>query len=109
MERLYVAGPITGLPDKNLYAFTQATEDLIRAGYTVYNPRNLESIAPPDAAYAWFLRMALKMMLEADGVALLPGWESSQGARLEQYVALSCALPVRPLTTWFNLAKMRHG
>lgn len=71
-ERLYICGPMTGLPDKNVPAFAQAQEDLIAARYTVYNPTVLESIAPADAPYSWFLRAALQMLLQSDAVALLP-------------------------------------
>lgn len=97
---VYIAGPITGIPEKNLPAFEKAEQDLVDAGYAVLNPRTLEATAPPDATYQWFLRKALGMLLMADVVALLDGWEESNGARLEQYVALTCGMPCLPIRAW---------
>src|SRR6478609_1661293 len=98
--KLYIAGPMTGLPELNYPAFMENQALLINYGYTVYNPANLCDIAPKDASWSWFMKMALKMVLESDGVAVMPGWENSQGARLEQYVALNCGIPVKPLEEW---------
>src|SRR6478752_7138398 len=94
--KIYIAGPMTGLPGLNYPAFMENQALLINYGYTVYNPANLGDIAPKDASWSWFL----KMVLESDGVALMPGWENSQGARLEQYDALNCGIPVKPLEEW---------
>jgi hypothetical protein len=98
--KLYIAGPRIGLPELNYPAFMENQALLINYGYVVYNPANLGDIAPPEARWSWFMHMALKMVLESDGVALMPGWENSQGARLEQYVALNCGIPVKPIMDW---------
>jgi hypothetical protein len=37
---------------------------------------------------------------DADGIALLPGWERSRGANLERHVALALELPVETIDTW---------
>ena len=83
--RLYVAGPMTGLPDYNYPAFAEAAARLRAVGYEVESP------AEPGQVPGWewtdYLRRGLRQMLTCDGVALLPGWVSSRGASKEAEVA----------------------
>ena len=95
MTTVYVAGPMTGLPDHNYPAFHAAEALLTDAGYRVLNPARNGTI--PGDACAACMRLGLRQVLEADAVALLPGWEASRGARLEREVALALGLPVAPL------------
>jgi hypothetical protein len=46
------------------------------------------------------MREALRLMLTADAVALLPGWEDSRGALLERHVAMQLGMIVRELSWW---------
>lgn len=73
MAVVYIAGPMSGLPEFNYPAFYDA---------------------------AARMRHALRMVVESDGIALLPGWEDSRGARLERQVADAIGLDVRPLAEW---------
>ena len=50
--------------------------------------------------YTDHLREDLRAMLDCDGVATLPGWEFSTGARNEVNVAGLLRMPVRPLELW---------
>jgi len=43
------------------------------------------------------MRHALRMVLDAEGLALLPGWGKFRGAQLQVHVAKSLDLPIRPL------------
>jgi len=76
--RIYVAGPMSGLPDYNLPAFADAAERLTAAGFEAVNPGR-HGVSP---GWEWedYLRRGLAEMLTCDGVALLPGWEDSRGA-----------------------------
>jgi len=40
------------------------------------------------------------MLLACHGVALLPGWETSRGARREVQMADDLQMPVRPVQAW---------
>lgn len=102
---LYIAGPMTGLPDSNYPAFHAAAQRLRDAGYDVLNPADNpkpENRSNPGAEPEWldWMRAALHQVAEADGVALLPDWEASRGARVEVRLALSLGLDVRTVHAW---------
>lgn len=46
------------------------------------------------------LYIAGPMSMRVDGIAVLPGWECSRGARLEVDVAHALRLPVLPVDQW---------
>lgn len=98
IRKLYIAGPMTGFPDCNYPAFHAAAEHLDALGYDVANPAEIS--AGVQAHYVDYLREDLRALLDCDGVALLPGWEFSTGARNEVNVAGLLKMPVRPLSDW---------
>lgn len=83
--KIYIAGPMSGLPEHNLPAFAQAAIDLDSAGYHAVNPGERGAID----GWSWsdYLRADIPLLLKCDAVALLPGWENSKGARLEFTIA----------------------
>lgn len=83
---LYIAGGMTGLPEFNYPAFHAAALRLRAAGYKALNPAANHK-GRTDLPYATYIRTALKQVMKADAVAVLPGWEKSQGARLEVHTA----------------------
>jgi len=105
--RVYLAGPMSGLPRFNFPAFDRAARDLRDSGYDVVSPAELDSPASRKAALAspdgdpaiyvantnetWGDLLARDVKLIADGgieaVFVLPGWEGSRGARLETFIA----------------------
>lgn len=122
--KLYLAGPMRGIPEFNFPAFHRAAEHLRRLGHEVFSPAekdnerhgtdisagNKEGSEEQAAAQHGFsLREALAMdtqyiCLQAEGIALLPGWENSKGARAEYALAVALGLEVieleRPLDEW---------
>ena len=98
MTTLYIAGPMTGLPEYNRPAFFDADGRLRDAGYLTLNPARHE----PDDDLDWtdYVRAGLSDVLRVDGIAVLPGWECSRGARLEVDVAHALRLPVLPVEQW---------
>ena len=106
--RLYIAGPMTGLPEFNYPAFHVAAEQLGVAGYDVLNPADIDKAHNSDGAkqaWDWYMRHALRMVLDADGIALLYGWQNSRGAALEYKVGCALQLDVRLLSQWVNPPK----
>lgn len=92
---LYLSGPMSGVADNNFPAFFAAETALREAGYAVVNPA--VSDMAPESPWEAFLRDDLRKMLGCDGVVVLPGWDQSQGARLEVYVANQVGIPVSEL------------
>ncbi len=106
--KIYLAGPMRGIKDFNFPAFFEAEEMLRELGHDVFNPARkdeerhgvgkLKSETGDEAEIknvGFDLRKALfddtkYICLEAQGIAMLPGWEKSSGARAEW--ALACAL-----------------
>jgi hypothetical protein len=98
-KRIYISGCITG--DDNYKAkFMEAQNRLSEAGYTVV--LNPAASVKPCGDYATELKQALRLMLMADAVALLPDWEESRGARIEARLAGEIGLPVKPLDKWLE-------
>lgn len=104
LPRLYIAGPMTGYDDFNYPAFFAAADQLRAIGYPVINPADIG--VHPDWTREDYLRVSLKRLIDAaQGVALLPLWERSGGARLEAQTAVQLRLPVRPLVVWLVRAE----
>ena len=97
--RLYIAGPMTGLPEFNYPAFFAAAERLTAAGYVTINPARVEG-REHCKGWADYMRAALIDVCNADGLALLPVWEASRGACLEVHVGQALDLPIRSVATW---------
>lgn len=103
--KLYLAGPMRGIPDFNFPAFHKAAADLRELGHYVFNPAERDEAAHgkgvnasptgdlKDVVHTGFnLREALHadatfICLEGEGIALLPGWERSKGANAEKALA----------------------
>lgn len=94
MKRVYIAGPMSGLPELNYPAFHAAAADLRAQGYEVENPAE----GPAEASYEAYLCRGLLQMLTCDTVALLPGWERSRGARIEHQVAQQLGMRIESLS-----------
>jgi nucleoside 2-deoxyribosyltransferase len=97
--KVYIAGPMRSDPD-HVEKFNDATTQLRAAGLRVFNPSE-ECPEPKDKPSTLEFRrrvFALDTMwisLQADILALLPGWEKSKGAVAERALAEAIGIPVR--------------
>lgn len=109
--KLYVAGPMRGIPLYNFPAFDAAALALRKRGYDVVNPAELDRVAGThehtDPLPDGFLREAMKRDLSAicdcDGIALLDGWEKSQGVGVERHLAGFLDLATLTVDHWLAL------
>lgn len=84
-NRIYLAGPMTGLPDLNFPAFHAEAARLRALGYDVVNPAELNQ----DLQASWVdcMRADIPALLTCGTIAFLPRWTDSKGASLEGYIA----------------------
>lgn len=101
---LYVAGPMTGIPEFNYPAFEDARRQLEAAGFTVLCPTDNDPDPATSASrpWEWYLRRALRQVVDAGGVAVLPDAICSKGACLEIHVARALGMEVRPVAAWLE-------
>lgn len=92
MKRIYLSGPMTGLPNYNYPAFNAEADRLRALGYQIENPA--ENPAPARDKWELYMRPALIQMLGCDMVAVLPGWNTSRGANVEVELALHMGMTV---------------
>lgn len=118
---IYIAGPMTGKPNLNYPAFFRAEETLVQHDFSVLNPAKIDHQYPTQCAvlewsgimrlckacpecnertWQWYMRKAVAMLAEADGVGLLDGWSESRGARAEVALADALEMPARPWYDW---------
>ena len=99
--RIYLSGGMSGVERADyVRRFGEAERILRRHGYGCINPcrvwacrfpwlyRLMECALGNRLAYAVVLCYdLLLLMTRADGIAMLPGWQASRGAQIENYVA----------------------
>ena len=112
--RVYISGPMTGIPGYNIPVFCAAAKKLRAVGHFVINPAELSSIfGTPDEINNWYTfprspegtsrnRERFDAMMDADlaavrscdAIYLLRGWEKSRGAKKELAEAIAHGLRV---------------
>ena len=94
-SRIYISGPMSGLPELNFPAFRQAAAVLIERGWQVVNPAEVQPIGGTE--WEHYMRGDIRALCECDAVALLYGWEQSKGAHLEVHIAHRLGIKVMRL------------
>lgn len=94
MAKIYISGPMTGIPEYNRPEFNRHATKLRNEGHSVFNPA--ECKIPDGKPETWenYMREDIRMLSECDTIALLPGWEKSRGASIELFIATTIGLSV---------------
>lgn len=121
--RIYISGPMTGLPDSNISAFNAAAERLLAEGHFVINPADISHLFGTAEELEMSFRAMYNLprkdgniqmeymdhestlarsVMDADlaaarsydAIYLLRGWENSRGAKKELAEAIACRLQV---------------
>lgn len=88
MRVIYIAGPISSVPD-HAKPFNEAAAKLRQLGWQVLNPVEL----PKGWSEHAYMDVCLAYVRHCDAVLMLPGWEDSDGATCERALAIKCAKP----------------
>lgn len=104
-RRVFLSGPMSAVENLNVGAFADAHAMIKEAGaWEVYNPA-IEYLQQPGLEgshrHSWYMARCVheltRLQYECshyDMLVSLPGWEQSEGARLERDVALACGIEV---------------
>jgi hypothetical protein len=93
-ETWYISGPMRGIPDFNYPLFNEVAASLREAGFKVLNPaENFDG--DQTLSISDYMYQDLCQLMGADVVLMLPGWQDSEGARVEYMVAKSLGLDIR--------------
>lgn len=99
--KLYLSGPMSGIPQYNFPAFTQAALVLRALGHEVLSPHELDTPEQVHAALAstdghtedadWAAYLARDIVeiskFDPEAIVVLPGWEDSRGCKIETLIA----------------------
>lgn len=95
--RIYLAGPMSRIPDHNASAFREGAKRLRDLGHDVLSPLEYDE-EHGFSSYREALAADLSWICRnAEAVVLLPGHEYSPGATAERYVAAACGIPCRQI------------
>lgn len=99
----YVAGPMRGYPLFNFPAFDAATKVLREAGWIIYNPAESDLQLGVDPSKELedqtvtvhdCLRRDFELICRCSDIIVLPGWEKSEGVKIELAIAQHIGLQV---------------
>lgn len=108
-RKIYLAGPMRGLPNLNFDAFHEARARWESAGWQVMSPASIDlavGLGPQchsdDTMLRQLITMDVACICNCDAIAMLPGWEKSMGSTVELALAQFLGLTV------YNAEDMRE-
>jgi hypothetical protein len=90
--KIYISGPISGLPNYNFEAFREAEENIAEKGHVAINPHTVCT----NISGGWdeYMRADIRALMTANAILMLPGWEKSRGAIIEFWLATELGMRV---------------
>lgn len=95
--KVYVSGPMTGLPDLGFGALKAMTAALRAAGFEVVCPTETPKPVRRDGKeplHSDWMRASLRRLMECDAIVMTGNWAASDGALDELAAARSVDMPV---------------
>jgi hypothetical protein len=99
-KKVFISGPMTGLPKFNYPKFNTIEKKLIDAGVDCVNPvhvclkYNAEIVQSNPVKFQDMIDEQQKLERECDAIVLLDGWSKSKGVRLELKTALELGMKI---------------
>lgn len=107
--RIYLSGPISGLPNLNRGNFTALRDELVELGYNanfIVVPHELfEGIDISNYEWEDYMRTCIKELLNCELVLTLPDWDRSKGAALEVHIARQMNIAVSNAQVYLSKIK----
>ena len=94
--KVYISGPMTGIPDNNRDEFSRMASLLQAKGHEPVNPHDIAvevNARIKDPKYLDYLKADLSVLMTCDAYVLLDGWGDSRGARIEKSHADDVGIP----------------
>lgn len=93
--KIYIAGPITGTEDY-IERFMEAEAVIVRKGHEPVNPLHIGSliatVGRTAISYGNIMNICKALLGACDAVYMMPGWQRSNGARIEHAEAINRGL-----------------
>lgn len=87
--KIYIAGPMTGLPEHNYPAFHAAAAAWREKGWDVENPAE-HFDGDQTRTYREYVGVDIEALAKCDAIAMLPGWDgpNARGSVWERAIAI---------------------
>ena len=100
VKRIYIAGPMTGMPDLNRAEFRKAVDSIWETSKETaigFNPHQVADMLGWDerTPVKTIASVLLGDLIDCDAIYMLRGWENSKGARAEHAVAAWIGLEIK--------------
>jgi len=85
IKKVYLSGPMTGVPNKNFGEFNRVAALLRKNGYEVINP---VEFGDESKGWQFNIKRDIKLIIdeEPEGIVLLDGWQDSKGVTVELFI-----------------------
>ncbi len=103
MKTLYICGAITNNPNYR-DDFSKADLALNRSKYFSINPV-VECAVHNVTDWTECMNLVIPLLLDADGIALIPSDLPSRGRDLELHIAKELGIEIKTVDEWLELAK----
>lgn len=96
---IYISGPMKGLPNDNREAFWKAEEKIKEiSNQLIFNPASL----PDGWTREQYLRKDIEGLCQCSIMVLLPGFENSDGCKLEIEIARNIGITMYTYENFIN-------
>ena len=110
--RVYISGPMSGIPNENRAAFDDAEQKMLKRfawvdSFSIINPVQIGNALKDRFMYMYsssgktekpgwcdYMREDIPALCSCHAVLMLPGWQESDGAQIERYIATKLKMPV---------------
>lgn len=94
MKKVYISGPITGLPMCEVKDnFMKVEKEIKDFGHKPINPLKVSPFSTRKT-YKDYLIDDIEALIRCDAIYLMPGWKKSKGANLEFVIAKELGLDI---------------